>query len=60
MTQELIIENSTSTQTSFKESGLRRISARDLLDNQTALLIEHGDNEYILRLTRNDKLLLTK
>jgi hemin uptake protein HemP len=38
----------------------RRISARELLGNERILRIEHNGEVYTLRLTRNDRLILTK
>lgn len=38
----------------------RRIESTSLLDGSRELVIEHQGNEYHLRLTRNDKLILTK
>ena len=38
----------------------RRIESKNLLDGSRELVIEHQGNEYHLRLTRNDKLILTK
>lgn len=37
-----------------------RISSQELLDGGTKLVIDHGEESYILRLTRNGKLILTK
>ena len=37
-----------------------RISSRRLLAGARELVIEHAGQEYHLRLTRNDKLILTK
>jgi len=36
------------------------ISSGDLLRGHRELMIVHGDQEYRLRLTQNDKLILTK
>lgn len=43
-------------------SGLpvRRVSSQTLLMGERELVIQHEGNEYHLRLTRNDKLILTK
>lgn len=41
-------------------AATRRIDSRHLLDGNRELVIEHQGNEYHLRLTRNDKLILTK
>ncbi len=37
-----------------------RVSSGKLLDGGRELVIEHAGQEYHLRLTRNDKLILTK
>jgi hemin uptake protein HemP len=37
-----------------------RVSSRELLGGRTELRIEHGGEEYRLRLTRQNKLILTK
>jgi hemin uptake protein HemP len=37
-----------------------RISSGNLLAGRRELVIEHAGQEYVLRLTRNDKLILTK
>lgn len=39
---------------------LPRISSRDLLRGGNLILIEHGQDRYVLRMTRNNKLILTK
>jgi hemin uptake protein HemP len=41
-------------------AAARRIESTRLLDGSRELVIEHQGNEYHLRLTRNDKLILTK
>lgn len=38
----------------------RHISSQSLLDGARELVIQHEGSEYHLRLTRNDKLILTK
>lgn len=38
----------------------RQISSQLLLDGARELVIQHQGSEYYLRLTRNDKLILTK
>jgi hemin uptake protein HemP len=40
--------------------AVRRVSSQSLLDGGRELVIQHEGNEYHLRLTRNDKLILTK
>lgn len=42
------------------EAPVRRISSRELLEGGRELVIQHLDHEYHLRLTRNDRLILTK
>ncbi|WP_243041846.1 hemin uptake protein HemP [Dyella sedimenti] len=42
------------------ESSARRISSQSLLQGERELVIQHQGSEYHLRLTRNDKLILTK
>jgi hemin uptake protein HemP len=43
----------------FRERNLkRRLSSKELLDNKDQLLIEHEGQEYVLRITRNGKLIL--
>lgn len=41
-------------------SATRRIASGSLLGGGKELVIEHAGQEYHLRLTRNDKLILTK
>jgi hemin uptake protein HemP len=43
-----------------RASAPRVVEARALLRGSRELLIRHGPCEYRLRLTRNDKLILTK
>jgi hemin uptake protein HemP len=45
---------------SLAPSQVRRVSSLALLDGARELVIQHQGNEYHLRLTRNDKLILTK
>jgi len=40
--------------------AVRRISSQSLLEGGRELVIQHQGSEYHLRLTRNDKLILTK
>ncbi|MGO4702770.1 hemin uptake protein HemP [Dyella sp. 2RAB6] len=42
------------------EPGTRRIASHALLAGERELVITHQGSEYHLRLTRNDKLILTK
>jgi hemin uptake protein HemP len=41
-------------------AAIPRISSQTLLDGGRELVIQHQGGEYHLRLTRNDKLILTK
>ena len=41
-------------------SGVREVRARDLLGPDRILRIEHDGQIYTLRITRNDRLILTK
>lgn len=40
--------------------GRREVDSRALLEGARELVIRHGEQEYRLRLTQNDKLILTK
>jgi len=37
-----------------------RVSSKDIMRENGRLIIEHNGNDYILRVTRNGKLILTK
>jgi hemin uptake protein HemP len=39
---------------------IRTVDARELLGERGILRIDHGGEIYVLRLTRNDRLILTK
>jgi hemin uptake protein HemP len=41
-------------------TGPRRVDLKDILGAAREVIIRHGSEEYRLRLTSNDKLLLTK
>jgi hemin uptake protein HemP len=41
-------------------SPARRLPVRNLLQNANTLILEHKGQDYILRVTRNGKLILTK
>ena len=45
---------------SVEPAASRRVASEALLDGQRELVIQHQGSEYRLRLTRNDKLILTK
>ena len=38
----------------------QRVDSRELLHGEREIIIQHGDQEYRLRHTQNDKLILTK
>lgn len=38
----------------------RKLNTNDLFDGETEITIEHKSEEYRLRITSNDKLILTK
>ncbi|QNK02635.1 hemin uptake protein HemP [Dyella telluris] len=42
------------------DTAVRRVSSQVLLQGERELVIQHEGSEYHLRLTRNDKLILTK
>ncbi len=44
----------------FNKNELQRVSTKDLMKDQSCLLITHGNSEYLLRVTRSNKLILTK
>lgn len=45
---------------SSPDAVTRRVSSQMLLKGERELVIQHQGSEYHLRLTRNDKLILTK
>ena len=42
------------------DEGIHRINANELLQGNKTMVIEHGESQYVLRLTRSNKLILTK
>lgn len=46
--------------TAAPPTALPRIHSQDLLKGTNLILIEHGGDRYYLRMTRNNKLILTK
>lgn len=50
----------THAQTSVRRPAPPRVASGKLLGGSHELVIEHAGQEYRLRLTRNDKLILTK
>ena len=43
-----------------QQSGIRRVALNDILGSDREIIICHQNDEYRLRLTSNNKLLLTK
>lgn len=54
------MEQRTGTPDSKQRKMRRRVRVADLLQDADELIIEHGQEEYRLRLTSNSKLILTK
>lgn len=46
--------------TAERQTEPPRVRSRDLLRGSRSILIEHGADRYCLRMTRNNKLILTK
>lgn len=42
------------------QKSVRRLSVSSLLQNANTLILEHQGQDYVLRVTRNGKLILTK
>jgi len=55
-----LLSNAASAATQAVTTTAKKISSQLLLDGARELVIQHQGNEYHLRLTRNDKLILTK
>lgn len=55
-----IIAESPETNEKIKISRIRRLKSEALFTNVNEVMIEHLDETYILRLTRQNKLILTK
>lgn len=51
---------STMPRTVAMNASRQRVDSRELLQGERELIIQHGDQEYRLRHTQNDKLILTK
>ena len=49
-----------SSESSFNATTVRKINALDLIGSSNTAIISLGSQEYILRLTRQNKLILTK
>jgi hemin uptake protein HemP len=53
-------EEACAPETQDQSAAIRTISSRDLLGGRAVLRIEHEGELYTLRLTRNNRLILTK
>jgi hemin uptake protein HemP len=53
-------EEACAPETQDESVAIRTISSRDLLGGRAVLRIEHEGEFYTLRLTRNNRLILTK
>jgi hemin uptake protein HemP len=49
-----------SPEPSANAASQRRLSSKDLFGQATRIRIEHGDGEYLLQITRQGKLILTR
>ncbi len=50
----------TQSKVQASKEPMKRLCTKDLLQDANTLIIEHNGNDYTLRVTRNDKLILTK
>ena len=48
------------TEQNFNKTSVNKINAMDLIGSSNTAIISLGSQEYILRLTRHNKLILTK
>ena len=53
-------EKSSSTENFSTTSSIKKINALDLIGSSNTAIISLGSQDYILRLTRHNKLILTK
>jgi len=53
-------EKPTVMTTSAKDEPLRRLSSEELFGGQKRVIIEHDSLDYLLQITRQGKLILTK
>ena len=53
-------DEASSPENSFNGKPVRKINALDLIGSSNTAIISLGSQEYILRLTRQNKLILTK
>ncbi len=60
MSLQLRITRASGASAGAAETGPRRLSLDAILDGRREVIIQHRGEDYRLRLTSNDKLLLTK
>ena len=53
-------DEASGTENSLNSTTVRKINALDLIGSSNTAIISLGSQEYILRLTRQNKLILTK
>ncbi|MDO9051386.1 MAG: hemin uptake protein HemP [Methylotenera sp.] len=55
-----IVTDSTQTQDKIKISRIKRLNSDKLFTNVKEVMIDHEDETYFLRITKQNKLILTK
>ncbi|MDP2153737.1 MULTISPECIES: hemin uptake protein HemP [Methylotenera] len=55
-----IVTDSTRTQDDIKISRIKRLNSDKLFTNVKEVMIDHEDETYFLRITKQNKLILTK
>jgi hemin uptake protein HemP len=55
-----IVTDSTRTQDEIKISRIKRLNSDKLFTNVKEVMIDHEDETYFLRITKQNKLILTK
>ncbi|MDO9150050.1 MAG: hemin uptake protein HemP [Methylotenera sp.] len=55
-----IVTDSTRTQEDIKISRIKRLNSDKLFTNVKEVMIDHEDETYFLRITKQNKLILTK
>jgi hemin uptake protein HemP len=55
-----IVTDSTRTQDAIKISRIKRLNSDKLFTNVKEVMIDHEDETYFLRITKQNKLILTK
>ena len=53
-------QDETAVETAARQASLPRLRSSELLSGSREAIIEHGQDQYRLRLTSNGKLILTK